>query len=86
VTECQSAVAGDLSTGGVNLLLSRPFLPGSLLTLELEGAGQETPRWLMIWVLHVTEQVPGRWLLGCTFDRQLAQEEVQNLLLGTEAL
>jgi hypothetical protein len=85
LTESRSALAWDLSASGVNLVLSRPFLPGSLLTVELEGPGQRIAPWLMMRVVHVSERVPGEWVLGCAFERQLADSDVQNLLLGVVA-
>jgi hypothetical protein len=81
----RSAVAWNLSARGVHLVLSRPFLPGSLLALELEGAGQGPTHWLLTRVVRVSERMPGRWVLGCAFEQPLAEPEVQSLLLGPAA-
>jgi predicted Zn-dependent protease len=78
-----TAIAWDLSASGVNLNVSRPFLPGSTLTLELIGAQPGTVRWLLTHVAHVAEQQPGEWVVGCAFDRLLTDAEVQSLLLRT---
>ena len=75
--------AQNLSETGLNLRLNRPFLPGSQLIIELEAAGEQPARWLLIRVVHVTELTPGEWLLGCAFKQALNEEEVRTLLLRT---
>jgi hypothetical protein len=78
----RTAIAWDLSARGVNLTLFHPFLPGSVLALELVGAELGVTRWLLARVVHVAEQQPGEWVVGCAFDRSLTEAELQSLLLG----
>jgi hypothetical protein len=80
--EGQTAIAGNLSLSGVLLILSRPFLPGSVLTLEFNGSTKEPTRRLLCRVVHVAEQGPGRWQLGCAFNRPFEGRELQHILLG----
>jgi hypothetical protein len=80
--EGESAIAGNLSLSGVLLILSRPFLPGSVLTLQFNGTTKESTRRLLCRVVHVAEQGPGRWQLGCAFNRPFEERELQHILLG----
>jgi hypothetical protein len=80
VVERFPAAASDLSARGINLLLRQPFQLDSLLTLELDGAGRGLSRLLLVRVKHIIEQAPGEWLMGCAFEEQLSNAEVQALL------
>lgn len=79
----RAGVARDVSAGGANLILEQPFLPGTLLLLELGAAGDCSARLVRARVLRAAEQTPGEWVLGCAFEDELARQAVQDLLLGT---
>jgi hypothetical protein len=81
--EGQSAIAGNLSLTGAQLILSRPFLPGSVLTLEFKGKAEESARRILCRVVHVAEQAPGSWLVGCAFDWPFEESELPGILLGS---
>jgi serine/threonine protein kinase len=67
----------NVSADGLALLLGRRFEVRSSLWVELADGG--TPRTYLVRVARV-QQRPGRkWLLGCTFARRLAEDEVQTL-------
>jgi hypothetical protein len=69
------AVVNDISTGGVGITLCYPFRPGTYLAVELQiHAGKS--RTLMTRVLHVHDEVDGRWRLGCQFLKPLAPSEL----------
>jgi hypothetical protein len=74
------AVACDLSAGGINLFLSQPYEPNTLLMLELDSAGRRLSRLLLVRVKHIVERAPGEWLMGCAFESRLSDAEVQALL------
>jgi hypothetical protein len=61
------------------LELNRRFERGSLLSVVLEGENTAR-RLLVVDVVCVKQQSPKRWKLGCQFDRQLCEFEVQELL------
>jgi PilZ domain len=70
---------GDVSLGGVNLVLSGRFPPGSLLTVRfrVEGAEQAIERQAR--VVYVMPQANG-FTLGAAFLSELTEEELKSLL------
>jgi hypothetical protein len=81
IDRCES-FAHDLSTAGVSLLLRRPYDEGTLLAVELEGSDSDVCRLVLVRVAHTSEEEPGQWLIGGSFDRSLREDEVHKLLLG----
>jgi hypothetical protein len=80
IERCQS-FALDVSTTGMKLVLRRPFDPGTVLLLELEGSGVRRKRRLVGRVVHVLESAPGVWEVGCVLHPAVDQNVVQDLLL-----
>jgi hypothetical protein len=90
-TQCQPIQAGafsmparvrNVSLTGVNLLLTQPVSPGTLLHITLAGPAQ-APRRLLACVLHVSAQEVEEtivWSAGCSFVRDLEEEELRCLL------
>jgi hypothetical protein len=37
-------------------------------------------RHLLAHVIHATREAKGRWIIGCTFDRELSEQELQTFL------
>jgi hypothetical protein len=58
IERCAS-MAQDVSASGVNLVLRRPFDEGTVLVMELQGAGNETQRYAIARVVHVVETTAG---------------------------
>jgi PilZ domain len=71
-----SARVRDISRGGVNLQVNRLFEPGSFLRVDLPLGSDMTPRSLQVKVIHAHPQGPGKWSLGCAFDKPLAEEDL----------
>jgi hypothetical protein len=67
----------DVSRGGIALILSRRFEPGTILTIELsiKAKGRQLVR-----VVHATLETKGRWIIGCAFASILSEEELQTFL------
>lgn len=74
-----SAKIRNISRGGVNLLVPQPLDPGALLSIELPGDGAGDEYFVLACVAHANAQRNGEWSLGCTFARELSEEEVQSL-------
>ena len=75
--ECLQANIRDVSRGGIKLLVDRYFESGSLLSVETP-AKEECPRFAVLaYVVHATEQKNGKWALGCTFARELSEEDIK---------
>jgi c-di-GMP-binding flagellar brake protein YcgR len=71
-----AAVVRDISGGGLSLLADREFTPGELLSVELPGPTEENSYSALACVVHVAPQAEGQWLVGCTFARELSDEDL----------
>jgi hypothetical protein len=72
-----SARVRNISLGGVSLALDRPFEPGELLSVELPGATEESRCNVLACVVHVGEGSDGAWVVGCTFARELGEDDLE---------
>jgi serine/threonine protein kinase len=70
----------DLSLTGVCLETSRRFEAGTVLVVEVLVEPGKSPVLLLAEVRWVRARVPGRWGLGCAFDRPLTAPELEALL------
>jgi len=69
----------DLSVGGVSLLLSRRFEPGTLLALSLTNRNTDSACPPLARVCRVTVSNK-HWLLGCTWARELETDDLRYLV------
>jgi len=72
---CWKAQVRDVSLGGIGLVLSRHFKPGTLLQMVLESDDQS--RSVLARVVHARQQEDGSWLIGCSFSSELDNEDLQ---------
>jgi hypothetical protein len=72
-----SARVRNVSLGGVSLAVDRAFEPGELLSVELPGATEESRCTVLACVVHVSAAGPREWLIGCTFARELGEEDLE---------
>jgi serine/threonine protein kinase len=70
----------DVSAGGIGLLLSRRFEPGTILTAELRTSNQLFERDVELRVARVKRAPRGFWLHGCVFAQPLSKQELRKLL------
>ncbi len=73
------AVVNDITPGGASITVCFPFRPGTYLAIDLQS-DTGTVRTLMVRVLHVNDQVDGRWRLGCEFIKPLSESDVELLV------
>lgn len=69
----------DLSQGGLGLVLSRRFEPGTGLAIEIPETDAYPGDTLLGRVVHATRH-DGKWLLGCSLVSPLSEDELQRLL------
>ena len=70
----------DISARGIGLLMSRRFVPGTVLLLELQGEPRPLgPSRLLVRVMRVREQSGRQWLVGCQLAYKLCPSELQGL-------
>lgn len=73
------ARVGDISRGGIHLLVNRVFQPGDLLSVELPVPVEQGSDTVLACVVRVTPRGPGEWSLGCVFSCELEQAELESL-------
>jgi hypothetical protein len=73
-----SAQVENISASGIALIGDEPLETGVLLTLELQSAGSAATV-ILACVVHAAPQ-SGRWVLGCSFIRELSEEDLQVLI------
>jgi hypothetical protein len=71
-----SARVRDISRGGLNLQLNRSFEQGSVLSVDLPLGADLSPRTLQVKVVHAQNQGPGKWSLGCAFEKPLDEGDL----------
>jgi hypothetical protein len=67
----------NVARGGINFDIDQHFDSGSILSVELPGPIGEPICRLLVCVIHVTPQPGGDWCLGCSFVRELSDEDLQ---------
>jgi len=72
-----SARVRNLSVGGISLVVNRPFEPGEMVSIELPDSGEGSTSTVLACVVHVNRQGEEEWALGCTFSRELSDEDLQ---------
>ena len=63
----------DISSAGVNLVVSYPFSPGALLSIDLPGPTEGTTHTLLASVVRVAALPDGEWALGCTLTSEVGE-------------
>jgi hypothetical protein len=74
----------NISTHGVGLLYRSRVKPGTVLVITLQGANQKLSRPMPVRVMHVRQEGPETWLLGCEFVRRVNEEDLLALLAQSE--
>ncbi len=78
--EFWAAAVQDISATGIRLLMKRRFKPGTRLVVELmNGAGKMTHT-LPVEVVRNLSRPDESWMVGCTFERELSEDEFRALL------
>ena len=69
----------DISEGGVGLVLSRRFEPGTLLAVEL-NCSSKRPAYMPLARISRVTPCDTHWLLGCVWQGAFGADELQNLV------
>jgi c-di-GMP-binding flagellar brake protein YcgR len=70
----------DISLGGIALVLETPLKPGTRLLIQLKNHKIGLSYDLAARVVHSFRKPPTKWVIGCSFTRELTQDEFENLL------
>jgi hypothetical protein len=71
-----SARVRNISLGGISLVVDRPFASGAMLSIELPGPAEGSSSTVLACIVHVKPQGSGEWALGCTFARELSDDDL----------
>jgi hypothetical protein len=69
----------NISAGGIGLVLTRRFAPGTILSVELPSSSQSSVILQLARVAHASHRADGRWLIGCEFAKQLRDDDLKAL-------
>jgi len=70
----------NISPSGIGLRVGRDFTASALLNLELPTAQGDSSRSILARVVYSTPQPEGEWIVGCAFNDELTDEELNKLL------
>jgi c-di-GMP-binding flagellar brake protein YcgR len=79
-----SASISDLSRGGIQLIASRRFEPGSLLSIDLPAADDRKALSVLACVVRTHPVGESDWSMGCRFASELDEQQLQ--AFGAERL
>jgi hypothetical protein len=72
----------NVSAGGVGLIASRGFAAQTYLAIELKNESKSYFQVIPARVVHVTRHTDGTYLIGCAFQTELNEEELNALVSG----
>jgi c-di-GMP-binding flagellar brake protein YcgR len=67
----------NISRGGINLVVDKEFTSGSILSVEVPAEDGNPLCSLLACVIHATQQAGGDWALGCSFVRELSDDDLE---------
>jgi hypothetical protein len=67
----------DVSPGGMSLILTQRFTPGTLLGIDLSEVAGGEPAPVVARVVHVARREDGKWVLGCALQKELTGAQVR---------
>jgi hypothetical protein len=74
------ALLQDVSTGGLRLVLRRCYETGRVLAVSWRHPRLGPERTLLAHVVHATDAGGGNWVVGCSLETVLTEEELASLL------
>ena len=71
----------NISSTGLGMLVNEPVDVGVLLNVASTGDANNPPFRILATVVR-SDELQGRWVIGCTFIRELEEGELQSVLRG----
>jgi hypothetical protein len=71
-----SAVISDISQGGMQIVASRRFEPGTLLSVELPSTDSEEGMAVLAYVVRAQPHGDSEWKMGCRFSNELNEQHL----------
>ena len=70
----------NISCSGLKVVIGRRFEVGTILKVEIALQGEENLSMLLVRVVRITQEPAGSWGLGCAFNQEISEEQLQELL------
>jgi hypothetical protein len=70
----------NISVGGVSLVLTHPFEPESLVSIELRSMARGVVHPVQVRIIYSIEHPSGDWILGASFVDPLGDDELKAFL------
>ena len=70
----KSALVQDISRGGLKLVCSQRFEPGTLIKI---GTSEKPSSWLLVRVVYASVAKGENWAMGCVFIPKLNEEALK---------
>jgi len=70
----------DISTGGISLIMSQWFGPGTILEIEFARGEARSQRAFTASVMHATLLPDGEWFLGCALVDHLDPSHLREFI------
>jgi hypothetical protein len=80
VVDSWPAKIENISRGGLKVVIGRRFEVGTILKVEVPLSGEEHFSMHLAKVVRIEQDPNGSWSLGCAFDQEISEEELQELL------
>ena len=78
--DSSTAWVHNISKRGIGLICSQEFAAAQNLTLRLRKNDRSGVIEIAATVVHATAQVGGAWRVGCLFERDLSDDEIDSCL------
>jgi hypothetical protein len=78
--ECVPARVRNISVGGLSLVTTQAFDPGSLIGIELRSMTRNIAHTLQVRIIYSIEHPSGDWIAGARFVQPLKDEELKAFL------
>jgi hypothetical protein len=72
----QAARVGDVSRGGIKLLVRMVYAVGDMIRINLPDDLPDAAHSILACVVQVRIETPGTWALGCIFCEELTEQEL----------
>lgn len=72
----QAARVGDVSRGGIRLIVSSVYAVGDMIRIDLPGCGPEVTDSILACVIQVRMDSDDTWAVGCVFCEELNDDEL----------
>ncbi len=70
----------DISLAGLAVIMDRELEAGTRMLVQMRSASEGRLVALAVRVTHSTGEAPGKWMVGCRFIGDLANEDLRALL------